>query len=83
MCNGKVHTGNLARHQAEERSRQLKGELSAARAEEGVLRHEITSLSTTVERLTKKLAQSKKEVKKAWSVLYKLGPDPYDCDVTC
>ena len=65
LRDGKVHTKSLARHHAEERSKQLEGELFNARAEENVLCHKTTSLSRKVERLTKKMARSDREVKQS------------------
>ena len=82
QCEYQADTESRARQQAEERNRQLEGELSTLRAEGGTLQQENTRLSTTVEQLTKRIERSDNEVKKAWSVLYRLGPDPYSRDIT-
>lgn len=75
-CEDKAHTEIMARQQAEQKTKQLEGELSTARIEGGILQQENIHLSAIVERLTERIERTEKGVRKAWSVLYKLGPGP-------
>ena len=81
LYQGKAHAESLARHQAKEKSTRLEGKLSTTRVERGALHQKNILLSSTTEHLTKKMERSDREIKQAWSVLYKLGPDPYHCGV--
>ena len=82
-CENKAHNESQTRHQAQERVRQLENELSTVREKADVLQQENAKLSSMIQLLTGKVRQSKRTIKKAWSVLYKLGPDVHNCDFTC
>ena len=75
-----TRTERLIRQEAEEKSRLLEGELFAARVDMGQLRQENTRLLSANEQFTRRIERSDQQVKHAWSVLHKLGPDPYGCD---
>lgn len=66
----------MVRQEAEEKARQLEGELSTM----GQLQQENTRLLSVNEQITKRIKRSDHQVKQAWSVLHRLGPDPYGCD---
>lgn len=61
------------RSQAEQKVSQLGEDLS-------LVRDENARLSMMNENLTKQTERSDKELKKVWSVLYSLGPDPFSHD---
>lgn len=70
----------VVRQEAEEKARRLEGELSTARMDMGQLQHENTRLQSVNEQIVKRIKRSDHQVKQAWSVLHRLGPDPYGCD---
>ena len=75
-CENRAQSELGARQQAEERIRQLEDELTSTRTESDNLRQEKSYLFSINERLTKKMDQRDREVKKALSALYRLEPNP-------
>lgn len=75
-----TRTERSIRQEAEEKSRRLEGELLTARVDMGQLRQENTRLLSVNEQFTRRIERSDQQVKQAWSVLHRLGPDPYGCD---
>lgn len=71
-----TQTENLARQRAEDRSSQLERELFAERITRDLSSQKNIRLTSKVKRLTKRLAYSNNEVKKAMSVLCRLYPGP-------
>ena len=67
----RAQTERGARQQAEERIRQLENELTSTRTERDNLRQEKNYLFSVNERLTKKMDQRDKDVKKVLSALYR------------
>jgi septal ring factor EnvC (AmiA/AmiB activator) len=76
QCEDQAQTERGARHQAEERIRQLENELTSTRTERDNLQQEKTYFFSVNERLMKKMNQRDREVKKVLSALYRMEPDP-------
>ena len=72
-----TRTERLIRQEAEEKSRRLEGELFTARTDMGQLRQENTRLLSVNKQSMRRIERSDRQVKQAWSVLHRLGPDPY------
>lgn len=72
-----AHAESLARHCAEEKCRQLDGDLATARTQEVKRIQQIKHLSSKVKRLRMRLGFANNEGKKALTVLYRLSPGPH------
>ncbi|KAL6240247.1 hypothetical protein RBB50_012852 [Rhinocladiella similis] len=66
-----------ARQQAEEKFKQREEDLAAAQIQGDMLKRENVHLSSKLRRLTHRLGRSDKEVKKALTVLHRLGPQSH------
>ena len=71
-CENRAQTELEGRQHAEERIRQLESELTSTRIERDELRQGKKHLSSINRRLTKKMDQRNREVKRALSALYML-----------
>ena len=81
QCEHKAQNESLACYQAQERVKQLEDELTTVQEEAGVLQLKNAKLSSMIQRLTRRVRQSRRTIKKAWSTLYQSGQDVHDCRV--
>ena len=73
----KIRAEIEARQQAEEKFQQREEDLAAAQIQENILKRENIHLASKVRVLTRRLGRSDKEVKKALTVLHRLGPQSH------
>lgn len=74
LSEDKIRAEIEARQQAEEKCKQREEDLAVAQMQGNILKRENIHLSSKLRRLTRKLGRSDKEVKKALTVLHRLGP---------
>jgi hypothetical protein len=77
LSEDKIRAEIEARQQAEEKFKQREEDLAAAQTQGSMLKRENIHLSSKLRRLKRRLGRSDKEVKKALTVLHRLGPQSH------